>query len=222
MVTFRGGDGRFKRPWKIFVIVLVVALSWSFYWFASWVSSPTRDLPEISVFGSDSFDQVASSVDSAGDSELQWSVLVGEWERWESALRSTSASAVMNLVVVNAGSQASIKARVTGVSYCGLAANVSSADNYVALLRAKPYGIWNVVEVVSGESKRRGTLPDPGTSEVDAQLRVGDGKVWAFVGPSVATFSLETNSVGTSSGFAQWGDSSPSCSFDDAVVMVPN
>jgi len=220
MVKFRGGDGRNTRLWKIFIIFLIVALSWSFYSLASWFSSPTRDLPNVSVFGSDSFDRATSGSDRAGDSGLQWLEVVGDWQEWGSAIRSTSASAAKNLVVVNAGSQASIKARVAGVSYCGLAANVSDANNYVAILRAKPYGLWSVIEVVSGESKRRGNLPDPGTSEVDVELRVGNGKVWAFVGLSVARFSLESDSVGTSSGFVQWDDSSQSCLFDDAVVMT--
>jgi hypothetical protein len=220
MVKFRGGRGQLTLLRKNLIIILIVASSWGAFSFATWLVSPTRDLPKVVESRTDSFDPKEGPGVASEGRGLEWIYLVGEWTNAGSALSLSRMAGSMNLAVVEAGSQASIQARVTGTSYCGLAANVADARNYIALLRAMPFGLWNVMEVIDGEAERRGTLPDASGATVEAQLRVDDGKVWAFVGSSVASFALASDSIGTSAGFVQSGESSPPCSFDDAVLMT--
>jgi hypothetical protein len=215
-LTFRS-----VRLLKFLVFILVVAGSWSAYSLASWFVSPTRDLPEVLVVGKESFDARSGESALPESSGQGWLAISGEWGVNQSVLKLIHPSSEMNLVVFDAGAQGSIGATMTGKSYCGLVANVVDADNYVALLRANPYGVWNVVEVDHGNSKLIGTLPDPGTASVSAELRAASGRVWAFVGKSIATFPLRNKSIGTKAGFAQWGDATPACLFDDALLMTP-
>jgi hypothetical protein len=218
VVKLRGATGGLNSLGKSLAIVVIVLLSWLAYSLAAWFVSPTRDRPSASVAGVDFFGDGTSALDSPQHGAVVWVNLAGVWTTKNSALEATNQVSGMNFAVASLERQASIRATVEGDSYCGVVANVVDEKNYVALLRAKPFLLWNVVQVLDGEAKILGTVEDPQTTKVSVELRVHGAKAWASVGPVTKDFSLQGNNIGTAAGFGQAGVSPP-CQFDDAVLL---
>jgi len=218
MVTVRGATGGLNSLGKSLAILVIVLLSWMAYSLAAWFASPTRDRPGASIVAVDFFGGGLPAADSLQPPAVVWVNLAGDWTMKNSTLEATNQVSGMNFAVASLERQASIRATVEGDSYCGVVANVVDAKNYVALLRAKPFLLWNVVQVLDGEPKTLGTIEDPATPKVSVELRVHNVKVWASVGRVTKDFSLQANNVGTAAGFGQAGVSPP-CHFDDAVLL---
>lgn len=218
MVTVRGAAGGLNSLGKSLAIVVIVLLSWLAYSLAEWFVSPTRDRPGASIVAVDFFGDGLLAADPLQPEAVAWVNLAGDWTMKNSTLEATNQVSGMNFAVASLERQASIRATVEGDSYCGVVANVVDEKNYVALLRAKPFLLWNVVQVLDGEPKILGTVEDPQTLKVSVELRVHGAQAWASVGPVTKDFSLQGNSVGTAAGFGQAGVSPP-CQFDDAVLL---
>ena len=218
MVTVRGAAGGLNSLGKSLAILAIVVLGWLAYSFAAWFVSPTRDRPGASIVVMDFFGDGLLAADSLQPEAAVWVNLAGDWTVKNSALEATNQVSGMNFAVASLERQASIRATVEGDSYCGVVANVIDAKNYVALLRAKPFLLWNVVQVLDGEPKTLGTVEDPATPKVSVELRVHGAKAWASVGPVTKDFSLQATNVGKAAGFGQAGVSPP-CHFDDAVLL---
>ena len=218
MVTVRGAAGGLNSLGKSLAILAIVVLSWLAYSFAAWFVSPTRDRPGASIVVMDFFGDGLLAADSLQPEAAVWVNLAGDWTVKNSALEATNQVSGMNFAVASLERQASIRATVEGDSYCGVVANVIDAKNYVALLRAKPFLLWNVVQVLDGEPKTLGTVEDPATPKVSVELRVHGAKAWASVGSVTKDFSLQATNVGKAAGFGQAGVSPP-CHFDDAVLL---
>jgi len=218
MVTVRGAAGGLNSLGKSLAIVVIVLLSWLAYSLAAWFVSPTRDRPGASIVAVDFFGDGLLAADSLQPEAVVWVNLTGLWTTKNSSYEATNQVVGMNFAVASLERQASIRATVEGESYCGVVASVVDEKNYVALLRAKPFLLWNVVQVLDGEPKTLGTVEDPGTPNVSVELRVHGVKAWASVGPITKDFSLQGNNVGTAAGFGQAGVSPP-CQFDNAVLL---
>jgi hypothetical protein len=218
MVTVRGAAGGLNSLGKSLAIVVIVLLGWLAYSLATWFVSPTRDRPGASIVAVDFFGDGTSALDSPQHGAVVWVNLAGDWTMKNSTLEATNQVSGMNFAVGSLERQASIRATVEGDSYCGVVANVVDAKNYVALLRATPFLLWNVVQVLDGEPKTLGTVEDPATPKVSVELRVHGAKAWASVGPVTKDFSLQVTNVGNAAGFGQAGVSPP-CHFDDAVLL---
>ena len=218
MVKLRGAAGGLNSLGKSLAIVVIVLLSWLAYSLAAWFVSPTRDRPGASIVAVDFFGDGLLAADSLQPEAVVWVNLAGLWTTKNSSYEATNQVVGMNFAVASLERQASIRATVEGESYCGVVANVVDAKNYVALLRAMPFLLWNVVQVVDGELTTLGTVSDPGTPNVSVELRVHDARVWASVGPVTKEFSLMEKSVGIAAGFGQAGETSP-CQFDNAVLL---
>jgi hypothetical protein len=218
MVKVRGTAGGLNSLGKSLAMLVIVLLSWLTYSLAAWFVSPTRGQPGASIVAADYFGGESPALDSPQRGLVVWANLAGDWTIKNSTLEATHQVSGMNFAVASLDRQASIRATVEGVSYCGVVANVVDAKNYVALLRAKPFRLWNVIQVLDGEPKTLGTVEDPATPKVSVELRIHGSKAWASVGPVTKVFSLQANSVGTAAGFGQAGVSPP-CQFDDAMLL---
>lgn len=214
------GQRGFGTATRLALIAGIVGASWFFYSFAAWYVSPSRSLPTVKkveagplVIESDS----AQSLEDAG-SQMRWKEVAGQWSNSETGVELLQPAVGMNLLVLAIDSQASIRAVVSGFSYCGVVANVSDKNNYVGLFRAWPFRVWNVIQFINGIDRMVGKIPDEGPENVEIELRVVGQTAWTVVAGKVQSFKLGESPVGVSAGIAQESISLPYCKFGEVVV----
>ena len=220
MVIGRESQRGFGTATRLALIAGIVCAGWLFYSFAAWFVSPSRSLPPMKSVESGPLvieGASAESVEKAG-LQMRWNELAGRWVNADAGVGLLQPDVGMNLLVLNIDKQASIRAVVSGFSYCGVVANVSDKNNYVGLFRASPFHVWNVIQFVNGVDRMVGKIPDEGAEHVTIELRVVGQTAWTVVAGKVQSFNLGESSVGNSAGIAQEWISTPYCNFADLVV----
>jgi hypothetical protein len=217
-----GADAPSGSDWRRLLIgaVFVVAVVGAF----SYVMTEPSEPDELRALGRqlafrDDFERPDDDFDLNADND-DWTALRGAWGRQLGAAFVSFAETGANLAVVDPGAPPTvIAATVGGRAPCGVALRVEDPDNFLALVRVPGFAAWNVVEVIDGESRNLGNVPDVAEHDVRVSLGVADNVIRARVGVATSTIAHATPLDGVTAGLMT-ADGSSDCTFDDVEISV--
>jgi len=115
---------------------------------------------------------------------------------------------------------AGVLAKVSGRADCGILARYVDPQNYIALVRAFKYGVWNLVSVEHGTETVLAKLPDVKSAGVTVKLETGHRVVTAYVADQSTTVILPTTTTAAPVGFVAHGGAATACAWDDLWVYT--
>jgi hypothetical protein len=208
-------------PWsRVFAAALfVIAVAAGFSYLMS-EDSVERGETIVGAFTqefADSFDRPAA--DSLGSGPgVTWDAERGTWAIQIGVVHLSKPDPFFNVVTSDAGSSdMSISANVGGNGLCGVTVRYRDPDNYLALLRANGFGVWNIIQVVNGKETSIGTVSDVAATNVDVRLEVGPDLVTASVGLFRTEVAVSAAAGGSKLGLIARGGAMETCTWDDAV-----
>lgn len=170
----------------------------------------------------DDFERPSSSSLGRGPG-VSWNDEVGTWAIEIGVVYLPDPDPSFNVVTTDAGSpEMSISANVGGGGLCGVTVRYQDPNNYVALLRASGFGVWNIVEVVNGKERSLGTVSDVASTNVTVRLDIGPNLVTAVVGLFRTQLSVDVPLTGTKMGLIARGGAMETCTWDDTVGRLAN
>jgi hypothetical protein len=201
----------------VFVVVVIGAFTFLFRDRSEGTSATS---PGFSVVAKDSFGRKAGAID-AGKNSATWKSVRGGWSVAAGAAFVSEPAPLLNIAVVDAGPNASVKAVVSGLGHCGLIANLIDEKNFLALVRIEEYGIWNLEQRVDGIQKVLGTVTGSPNVALKASIAVEAPIVTATVGEQHISVSVSGLAPGRSAGLYAVDPNPSDCAFDDVVFSRP-
>jgi hypothetical protein len=171
----------------------------------------------------DNFDRPASATSMGrANSGAVWTTVGGTWAVAAGAGYLPAPVEGDNFALVEVGANASSRAQVAGGQACGVVGNYVGPLNYLALVFAPKYGVWNLNHVSGGKSETLTTLPDTKDVNKKIALEVNLPVITITVGLQHVSVIRDGVPKGTLSGLYARGLDSRSCTFDDVVLSVPS
>jgi hypothetical protein len=224
-------DSKSESPsWSWIVLLLgilfVVLVAGSFsYLMTKDDSAAVRALPTPSSTKvvEDNFDRPASAT-SMGRARggAAWTSVGGTWAIAAGAAYLPAPVEGDNFALIDVGANASSRAQVAGGQGCGVVGNYVDPSNYLALVFAPKFGVWNLNQVSGGKSETLLTLPDTKDINEKIALEVNLPVITISVGLQHVSVIRDGVPKGTLAGLYARGLDSHSCTFDDVVLSVPS
>lgn len=179
----------------------------------------------VAAFGggfTDDFNRPADTEDLVGKQTQDWKSERGGWGVQSGLVYLPAPDPDLNVAVVEANSDSvSVQADVSGFGVCGVVARYSDPENYVGLVRAHGFGVFNIVEVVRGKERIVGTVPDVDDTDVNIGLVVGDDTISARVGFQLRSIAERSPLSGTQAGLIAQKENAGLCLFDNVGLQEP-
>ncbi len=211
------------RDWigLIAAVLFVVAVIGIFsYLYRDHSTSPTTAAPGFSVVTKDSFNRASGPI-AYGKNVAAWKSLRGSWSVAAGAAYVSEPAPMVNIAVVEASANASVKAVVSGLGYCGLVANLVNEGEYLSLVRVEKYGVWNLERRVNGIPEVLAAVGGSSSTAITASILVDPPIVTASVGEQHVSVRVSDLSSGRSAGLFAADPDPSNCAFDDVVISVP-
>lgn len=206
-------------------IVLVAGVAFVIAVTATFSILMTRDdndakPPAFSSVVIDNFDRPASA-DGLGSG---WRQDAGGWAvEGGFALLRTPVTKGDNLTTYELGGTGqSVNLKVGSRSQCGVTVRYQDPFNYLALVRAAPFAVWNVVEMADGVESIIAKVPDEDAETVSVTITVTDRLLSASVGLKTLTLVRANAPTGTRFGLIARGDDVTACTWDDVTAQRAN
>lgn len=149
----------------------------------------------------------------------RWEAISGTWGiAGEAAYVSSPLED--NIAVLDAKATASAGALITGAAQCGVVAGFTDATDYVALVRAPNFGVWNLIRRSGGTSTKLAALPAAKSDPESVILTVDPPMVTARTAGKSVSVVVEGLSGGHLGGLIASGPGATLCAFDDVVIST--
>lgn len=149
----------------------------------------------------------------------QWEAIAGTWGiAGEAAYVSSPLEE--NIAVLDATTTASTGAVITGAAQCGVVAGFTDATDYVALVRAPNFGVWNLIRRSGGSSTKIAALPASKSDPESVILTVDPPMVTARTAGKSVSVVVEGLSGGHLGGLIASGQGASICAFDEVVIST--
>ncbi|HBU02684.1 MAG TPA: hypothetical protein DEB20_09190 [Acidimicrobiaceae bacterium] len=202
----------------VFVVVVIGVFS---YLYRDHSTSPTTAAPGFNLVTKDSFNRASGPI-AYGKNVAAWKSIRGSWSVAAGAAYVSDPAPLVNVVVINAGPQASVKASVSGMGRCGLVANFIDENDYLSLVRIEKYGVWRIERHLNGTAEVVGTVGGSKGVSATASIAVQAPIVTATVGEQHVSVSISDLAPGNSAGLYVADPNQSECAFDDVVITRPN
>lgn len=216
----RHGTARAWIPVLVGALFVVAAAGLTSYLLRDRTVHSANTPAGFTVAFTDSFNRPAGPIASARGAG-RWVDLRGGWSIAAGAAYVSRSVMGDNIAVVEAGPYASVSAKVSGVGRCGLIADLVDAGDFLSLVRAEKFGVWNLQRQGNGDSKVLATVPGSKATAQQVSIAVEPPIVTATVGDAHVSVSIADLSIGRSAGLLASGTEPTACAFDDVIVSVP-
>jgi hypothetical protein len=201
----------------VFVVVVIGVFS---YLYRDHSTSPTTAAPGFNLVTKDSFNRASGPI-AYGKNVAAWKSIRGSWSVAAGAAYVSEPAPLLNIAVVEASANASVKAVVSGLGYCGLVANLVNEREYLSLVRVEKYGLWNLERRVNGIPEVLAVVGGSSSTAMTASILVAPPIVTASVGEQHVSVSISDLGSGQSAGLFASDPDPSNCAFDDVVISVP-
>jgi hypothetical protein len=149
----------------------------------------------------------------------RWEALTGTWGiAGEAAYVSSPLED--NIAVLDAKVTASTGALITGAAQCGVVAGLTDATDYVALVRAPNFGVWNLIRQFGGTSTKLAALPASKSDPEAVTLAIDPPMVTARTSGKSVSVVVEGLRDGHLGGLIASGPGAAICAFDEVVIST--
>ena len=206
------------------LFVILVAGSFS-YLMTKDDSKAAKEIPATSSTKvvEDNFDRPASAV-SLGRARggALWTFVGGTWGIAAGAAYLPAPAEGDNFALIEVGANASSRAQVAGGQACGVVGNYVDPSDYLALVFAPKFSVWNLNQVSGGKSETLASLPDSKDARERIALEVDLPVITITVGLQHVSVVRDSLPEGTLAGLYARGPESRTCTFDDVALSVPS
>ena len=213
-----------EREWVrvVVAVVFVIAVVGLFSFLFRDRSMKTATVtPGFNMEIKDSFNRRSGSIE-AGSKTPDWKAMRGSWSVAAGAAFVSGPAPFVNIVVVKANANASVKALVSGRGYCGVIANYVNESDYLTLVRIEKYGVWNLEHRVNGTPRVLATVGGSQAVALTASIILDPPIVTATIGDKHVSVSISDLAAGSSAGLYAADPNPSECAFDDVVISRPN
>lgn len=212
-----------ERDWirVVVAVVFVVAVIGLFsFLFRDHSKTGTTTATGFNLVAKDSFNRESGPI-AYGKDVAAWKTISGSWSIAAGAAYVSEPAPLVNIAVIEAGANASVKAVVSGLGYCGLVANLVDEGEYLSLVRVEKYGVWNLERRRNGVPEVLAAVGGTSGTAATASILVDPPIVTASVGEKHVSVSVADLRSGRSAGLFAADPDPSNCAFDDVVISVP-